>query len=97
MLVPLAKMLSPTRVGMQLQGVGADSIVYYVTHWPVIMVAANVAGVIALLSQWWIVLPALLVAGWGVPRLVLVARGRWPMIGYLYVWGRATAKPVRRD
>jgi uncharacterized membrane protein YcfT len=83
--IPAAGRIAPSRVGRALTSVGRDSLVYYVTHWPVVTIGVHLTDAVGL-DNWLAVLGFLLCAGFAVPLLITVLRRRFPVIGLLYVW-----------
>lgn len=82
---PALERIAPTRVGGLLAGAGRNSIVFYVSHWSVMLVTFHLlhrGGV----KNPWILLAVVLAAGLGSGFVMAWARKRWAVAAWLYQW-----------
>lgn len=84
-LIPCMSRLYPTRVGRIFAGVGRDSLIYYVTHWPIVTAGVHIANKLGV-DNWWILFLALTTSGLLVPFGVVILKRRYPVVDALYAW-----------
>lgn len=85
--IPLLQRLAVTAAGKRLAAIGQNSIVFYVTHWSVMLVSYHLllrAGI----TNPWALVALIFAAGLGSGFLMSAARERWPVMKTLYGWPR---------
>lgn len=92
-LLPVARAAQHGLAGRWLAGVGRESIVYYLTHWPVITVLVHLLARSGLASAS-LALAALVGLSLAVCLLAVRLRERSQLVGWLYAWPAARARPV---
>lgn len=92
-ILPAARAAQHSFVGRGIAAVGRDSIVYYLTHWPVVTVLVHLVDRIGI-SQSWLALLVLMAGGLGASAVAHWLRTRVTLVGWLYAWAPALPSPA---